>query len=346
MTQHVTATVNFEITNYLRLKGMSVGEFVSSPVFRVAGYDWEIRFYPAGKKDFSAGKASCFVRYLSQGKDVWTSFALSMLETKGQEQVAGFGTMHHVFSPRKDERGHEKFVDRSKLKSVSRQGDGCFTIRCVLTVSKESPPLELAGHLERMLRNGRGADVTFCVRGQKFGADRSLLAARSPFFGAQLFGPMAEKDMRHVEVVDMEPAIFQMMLHYIYTESLPPGSGDGEGDNTAVMQHLLVAADRYGVDTLKQICEEELCNPMEAESVSSTLALANQHQCERLKKACMAFMESAEVMGAAVETDGFKEHLKTCSRPLSLEEPRGEKATINPQDIMIQARDMKGYVRK
>jgi speckle-type POZ protein len=137
---------------------------------------------------------------------------------------------------------------------------------------------------------------------------------------------MAEKDMRHVEVVDMEPAIFQMMLHYIYTESLPPGSGDGEGDNTAVMQHLLVAADRYGVDTLKQICEEELCNLMEAETVSSTLALANQHQCERLKKACMSFMESAEVMGAAVETDGFKEGLKTCSPPLSLEVSPGEKS--------------------
>jgi speckle-type POZ protein len=145
------------------------------------------------------------------------------------------------------------------------------------------------------------------------------LAARSKIFEEQLFDdPMTEteKDMQHVKVTDIDPTVFKMMLHYIYTDSLPPCDDDGEGYRPAVMQHLLVAADRYGLDTLKQMCEEELCNLMEAETVSSTLALANQHQCERLKKACMAFMESAEVMGAAVETDGFKEGLKTCSHRL------------------------------
>jgi speckle-type POZ protein len=209
---------------------------------------------------------------------------------------------------------------------MSRVGDGCFTIRCVLTVRKESPPLELPVHLERMLGDGRGADVTFSVGGEEFCAHRSLLAARSPIFAAQLFGPMAEKDMRHVEVMDMEPTIFEMMLHYIYTDSMPPRSDDdGGGYDAPVMQHLLVAADRYAIDRLKHMCEEELCKRMDAETVTNTLALADQHQCERLKKACVAFMASAKVMAAVVETHGFKKHLKTCSRPLSLEGIPNEK---------------------
>jgi speckle-type POZ protein len=350
MTEKVTATLNFEMTNYLQLKGMGVGKFVSSPIFRVGGYDWEIRFYPDGvRTDECAGNASSFVYYHNQAQDVSTTFTLSMLETKGQKEVASFGVTHHVFSSEKDDWGYKKFVNRSRLKSLSRLGDGCFTIRCVLTVRIESPPLEHPGHLERMLKDGRGADVTFRVGGQEHRAHRSLLAARSKIFEEQLFDdPMTEmeKDMQHVKVTDIDPTVFKMMLHYIYTDSLPPCDDDGEGYRPAVMQHLLVAADRYALDRLKQMCEEELCKRLDVHTVTTTLALANKHHCEKLKKTCVGFMSSAGVMAAVVETDGFKEHLKTCSRPLSLEEPRGEKATINPQDIMIQARDMKGYVRK
>jgi hypothetical protein len=130
---------------------------------------------------------------------------------------------------------------------------------------------------------------------------------------------MAEKDLMRVEVIDMDPTIFQMMLHYIYTDSMPPCRDDGgDGYNAPARQHLLVAVDRYGLDRLKQMCEEEECKKMDAETVTTTLALADQHQCERLKKACVEFMASSEVMAAVIETRGFKEHLKTCSRPSSL----------------------------
>ncbi|KAK1685523.1 hypothetical protein QYE76_046371 [Lolium multiflorum] len=311
--EHVAATFDYKVSNYLELKGMGVGKLVTSPVFRVGGYDWEIMFYPDGSnKDHHPDEASCYLRYLGQA----------------QEQVRSYSLDDFVFnpSPGSNTWGCIPFADRSELKSMSRVGDGCFTIRCVLTVRKESPPLELPVHLERMLGDGRGADVTFSVGGEEFCAHRSLLAARSPIFAAQLFGPMAEKDMRHVEVMDMEPTIFEMMLHYIYTDSMPPRSDDdGGGYNAPVMQHLLVAADRYAIDRLKHMCEEELCKRMDAETVTNTLALADQHQCERLKKACVAFMASAKVMTAVVETQGFKKHLKICSRPLSLEGIPNEK---------------------
>lgn len=101
-----------------------------------------------------------------------------------------------------------------------------------------------------MLGDKRGADFTFRVGGQKFRAHRSVLAARSPVFGAQIF----DMEMRHVEIVNMEPHIFRMMLHYIYTDSLPPCE-DEAGYNAPVMQHLLVAAERYELERLKQMCE-------------------------------------------------------------------------------------------
>ncbi|KAK1627730.1 hypothetical protein QYE76_002045 [Lolium multiflorum] len=66
------------------------------------------------------------------------------------------------------------------------------------------------------------ANIVFRVGGQELRAHRSVLAARSPVFRAQFFGSTMEKDdMPRPEVGDMEPAIFQMLLHYIYTDSLP-----------------------------------------------------------------------------------------------------------------------------
>ncbi|CAM0902588.1 unnamed protein product [Alopecurus aequalis] len=323
ITEHVTATLDYMVTNYLQLKGMGVGNFVRSPIYRIGGYNWDILFYPGGLDEDCNGNASSYLRYHGLVKDVNAKFTLSMLETNGQEQVASHDMMDDVFSPSPGthSRGHAKFADRSKLKSMSRVGDGCFTIRCLLTVTNESPPVELPGHLERMLGDGRGTDVTFSVGGDEFCAHRFLLTARSPIFAAQLFGPMADKDMRHVEVTDMEPTIFGMMLRYIYTDSLPPCSDNGGAYNAPVMQHLLVAADRYGLDRLKQMCEEDLCKRMDVETVTTTLALADQHQCERLKKACVAFMASQR----------FKKHLKTCSPPLSLKGRSKEKRPSSVQ---------------
>jgi speckle-type POZ protein len=217
-------------------------------------------------------------------------------------------------------------VRRSKLKSRRYLKDDCLTIRCVLTVvtprteptragpaaAAASPLPDLHGHLERMLRDGKGTDVTIDVRGQAFRAHRCVLAARSPVFDAELFGAMKRKDTERIGVEDMEPAVFELLLHFIYTDSLP---GNGEGCGTAVTQHLLVAADRYGLDKLKEACDMKLRTSLDVETVATTLALAEQHQCSLLKDACVTFMSSSrKVLGDVVATQGFK-HL-TASIPL------------------------------
>lgn len=44
-------------------------------------------------------------------------------------------------------------------------------------------------------------------------------------------------------------------------------------------QHLLEAADRYGMHRLKLICEDRLCQYIDVNTVATTLALAEQHHC-------------------------------------------------------------------
>ncbi|CAM0902582.1 unnamed protein product [Alopecurus aequalis] len=313
MTERITGTFNFEVANYTQIKGMPVGEFVSSRDFRVGGYDWRINFYPMGIDKHCGGSTSAFLQYVSQGKDVRAKFTLSVLARGVQTPIATYEALEqqveHVFSPERNDWGYHDFVARSKLKSLSSNGDGAFTIHCVLAVIKESPPLQLLDHLDRMLQDGACADITFGVGGQEFRAHWSVLVARSPGFREQFFGNPSNmyRDVQHIEVVDMDVTTFQMMLHYIYTDSMPPCSNDQDEHNDDVLQHLLVAANRYGMERLKMMCEEELCKRMDVENVKARYSVAKEHCCKRLKDACLQFMSSPEVLDAVLEKVNLKD---------------------------------------
>jgi speckle-type POZ protein len=84
------------------------------------------------------------------------------------------------------------------------------------------------------------------------------------------------------------------------------------------MQHLLVAADRYGLDRLRVMREEKLCWDIDVETVATTLVLAEQHHCAQLKDACLGFIASRNMLGAVMKTDGFQHLITSC--PLVMKE--------------------------
>ncbi|CAL5070109.1 unnamed protein product [Urochloa decumbens] len=120
-----------------------------------------------------------------------------------------------------------------------------------------------------------------------------------------------EKDTQCVKVHDMEPAIFEALLNFVYTDSL-------QDDCNVVMQHMLVAADRYGLHRLRLMCEAKLCHSVDVQTVATTLVLAEQHHCTQLKNACLEFIASRNVLGAVMKTDGFNHLITSC--PLVMKE--------------------------
>ncbi|RCV35504.1 hypothetical protein SETIT_7G244800v2 [Setaria italica] len=319
-TGSVTATHNFQVTNFSQLFGMGIGKYVSSSAFSVGGCDWRINFYPDGNNTENNGAyVSAFLYFLRGTACVTVELSLSLLGK--DDQVSEQETCTPTFPSVGADWGWPQFIEKSKLQELLRLNGDRFTIRCVMTV-KEVPGTEegsaivvpqpkLHQDLSHMLKNGEGADVTFSVGAQLFPAHKCMLAARSAVFKAEFFGAMKERDDQCIKIDDMEPTIFEALLYFVYTGSLPD-DWDADSSNNVAMLHLLVAADRYGLDRLRMMCEAKLCQDIDAETVATTLVLAEQHHCTQLKDACLGFIASRNVLGVVLKTDGFKHLLASC----------------------------------
>ncbi|OEL14402.1 BTB/POZ and MATH domain-containing protein 2, partial [Dichanthelium oligosanthes] len=224
------------------------------------------------------------------------------------------------------ERGWAEFMEKSKLRELLLGSNDSFTIRCVLTVIKSRtedaativvPPSDLHRDFAQMLKDADGADVTINVGDRFFLAHRYVLAARSRVFKAQLFGVMKERNTECIQIEDMEPSVFERLLHFIYTDSL---SEDFEGgdDKKVAMHHLLVAADRYGLNRLTLMCEDKLCSWIDVQTVATILGIADQTHRVKLKEACLGFIAWPDVLGAVMKTEGFKDLI--ASYPLIMKE--------------------------
>jgi speckle-type POZ protein len=80
----------------------------------------------------------------------------------------------------------------------------------------------------------------------------------------------------------------------MYHGSLPDAGKTETSFTVAGYQHLLIAADRYGIERLKKNCEDKLSvNGITVDSVVSMLELAEDHACSKLKARCLDFPADA-----------------------------------------------------
>ncbi|TVU24176.1 hypothetical protein EJB05_26579, partial [Eragrostis curvula] len=331
VAETVTGSHVLTIHGYSQTKDLlGTGQCVSSGMFTVAGHRWVVEYYPNGDSPANADWVSVYLKLERRSTDVKARVRLSLLDKDG-EPVPSYWYPRRTgvlpatsYTANKLSWGVPIFITRKALEASDYliRDDDCFRIRCDVTVLKEVrtedrdagaivvPPPDLGRHLGHLLDGGEGADVTFEVAGKTFPAHRYILAARSPVFMAELFGSMKEKSTTSVRIEDMEARVFKALLHFIYTDSLP--EIDEEEDVTVMSQHLLVAADRYSMERMKLICEEKLRGYIDVTTVGTTLALAEQHGCHGLKKACFQFLMSRSNLKAAMATDGFSHLTSSC----------------------------------
>ncbi|KAH1194856.1 BTB/POZ and MATH domain-containing protein 2 [Glycine soja] len=228
--------------------------------------------------------------------------------------------------------GYKRFFKRTALETSDYLKDDCLSVNCSVGVVRSHtegpkiytiaiPPSSIGQKFGQLLESGKGSDVNFEVNGDIFAAHKLVLAARSPVFRAQLFGPMKDQNTQRIKVEDMEAPVFKALLHFIYWDSLPDMQEltglNSKWASTLMAQHLLAAADRYGLERLRLMCEASLCEDVAINTVATTLALAEQHHCFQLKAVCLKFIATSENLRAVMQTDGFEYLKESCPSVLT-----------------------------
>ncbi|CAN6308559.1 unnamed protein product [Urochloa humidicola] len=298
--------------------------FRSRP-FRAGGRTWHMGYSPMGRPHCPENTDSIALFLILDDvvdEPVTAQATFSLLDQDGAPVPDyTFTTRMNNFSTSYERGyGYERFIRREDLERSEYLKDDCFAVRVQVYMVKEAPsipavpPPELCRHIGGLLSSKEDVDVTFEVAGETFEAHRLVLGARSPVFMAELLGPMKEgTTTAAVRVDDMEPRVFEALLNFVYTDALPDEGDQMEEDDASVMaQHLLVAADRYRIESLKLMCEDRLREHIDTGSVATILALAEQHCCPGLKKACFEFLGSPTAMLAVMETKEFKYLERSC----------------------------------
>ncbi|XP_078151112.1 BTB/POZ and MATH domain-containing protein 2-like [Carex rostrata] len=316
ITSHSLLLLNTHICSYKKC--------IQSAPFEVGGHTWAINYYP----QWFTSHSSFYAVLLSEGKDVNAKVQFTLVNESGKPYQGVSTTPYYncIFNFRRkgSEHGYDYFILHSQLFPYLE--DDSFTIKCTLRVLassvkqhlmphpiREAPPSKIGSDFGELLVSGEGVDVTFEVKGKLFPAHKCVLAARSPYFRAEFFGPMRKPKMEeHTKVKDIEPEVFMALLHYIYTDSLSKIEQELQFTHTTLAEKLLAVADQFLVDRLKIICEDILCDKISVENAAMRLVLAEQHNCGRLRNACLEFLADTDNMSLVMLTEGFRQISLSC----------------------------------
>ncbi|XP_004974328.1 BTB/POZ and MATH domain-containing protein 2 [Setaria italica] len=330
-------TLSFEVTGYRQLLKGFAGSFISSSSILVGGYSWCLRYYPDGDgREECKGFAGLYLELLTKNVVVKALFDFRLVDlTTGAPSVIqqlevplSFNTVDASRNQQGGGVATNKYLKRSELEASVYLRDDRLVIECEITVVNEplvvetmktttvveAPHRNLSRDFANLLESKEGADVTFEVQGEVIPAHTVVLAARSPVFKAQFYGPLREeRGERHITVQDMQPAVFKELLYFIYADSMSPCiHGLGGDEKKEFTKHLLVAGDRYDVQGLRSVCETKLCESLDVSTVATMLAFADQNNCEKLKGACVEFMTTSCKLEDLVASNGY-EDLKSSS---------------------------------
>ncbi|KAF8687300.1 hypothetical protein HU200_042981 [Digitaria exilis] len=336
LTESVRSVHLLKINGFCATASMDRSECIKSR-WNVAGHEWEVHLYPNyfycnnyPSSDIHGLALKLFLRV----RKTWATLSCRLVDpSRNRDPSEEKWSICDEFERRRECLKVVRLMERDRVLSSGYLVNDSLTVQCTLTVLKELPDMlvipsvtevplpssDLHRHFGELLQGQRGSDVTFVLdSGERFPAHKTILAARSPVFMAQFFGEMNERSSHSVRVQDMQAAVFRAMIHFIYTDTAPELDEEPQ-TAPAMAQHLLAAADRYGLERLKLICEGKLSGGVDVYTAATTLALAEQHNCSLLKAKCVDFItRSPETLNAVLATDGYRHLVESC--PLVLTE--------------------------
>jgi len=171
-----------------------------------------------------------------------------------------------------------------------------WQFRLATEVKIDIPSSSLVSDLRGFLNDQKLSDVTFVVEGKPVYAHK-LLCVRCSYFRAMFEGQMREAQQKTVTINSVSHRTFLALLEYLYTDEIEI--------SLDLAMDLFVAADQFGVERLKRLCEKKILTSINVDSVATILQAANVHMADGLRQSCMDFI--LRNFDAVSKTPAFEE---------------------------------------
>jgi len=125
------------------------------------------------------------------------------------------------------------------------------------------------------------SDVVVKCGNTKFECHQLFLTTRSPVFKAMLTSAKKEKNRTNeIQVDDIKPEVMAELIEFIYT---------GKSSNLdKFAMDLLIAADKFQMDALKELCEKKLLTTLGIKNCFSLLLMGDKYS-PNIKKYALKF---------------------------------------------------------
>jgi speckle-type POZ protein len=339
MDVHVSATTTLaphpRVTFKWRIHGVTPAFFtgafagaaggISSPAFPAIGREWRLELFPNGDSR-GANRVGLFLSLRSPNcARITPTVTLQLGLASAKFDAKTLSTMEPQPADTVRDRGFPNLIGHDVLLAAPSTyfPGGVLTLSAIISLTENTlattsaveenndplpaiAPTAFLSEMASLLTSGEGADVTLLCGADRMHAHANILCARSPVLRAQLRGPMACPPNAVPVPDEIDPPTLRRTLTFIYTDECEPASAEEA-------QHLLNAADHFGLARLRAICERKLADALNVENAAFTLTLAEQHSASGLRTAALRFVAKNAV--EVTKTEGWA-HLKASSPAL------------------------------
>ncbi|CAM1332000.1 BTBD9 (predicted) [Pycnogonum litorale] len=145
---------------------------------------------------------------------------------------------------------------------------------------------QLSDNMGQLYLNEEYSDITFIVESEKFHAHKMILATRSDYFRALLFGGMHESQQSTIELKEVKVAAFLNILKYIYTGHVALNDLKVE----AILD-VLTLSHHYNIVDLETSTSNYLKSIINVEDVCAIYNATYLYQPCSLVDKCLVFMD-------------------------------------------------------
>lgn len=144
-----------------------------------------------------------------------------------------------------------------------------------------SLPSTIISDLRRYVNSDLLSDVQFVVEGRSVYAHK-ILCLRCPYFHNMLTGEYMEARATAIPIHDIKYSTFVLLMEYLYTDEVTI--------TVDTAMELFQVADRFAIDRLKNLCEQEMLNAIDIDTAAQILFTADQHNAENLREQCLDYI--------------------------------------------------------